>query len=82
MLQRVLIANRGEIAVRIIKTCKKLGISSVVVYTEPDATSVAVKMADLAVPIGAPTNYLNQELIIEAAKKTGSQAVHPGMKQV
>ncbi len=81
MFSKVLIANRGEIAVRVIKTCRRLGISTVVVYSDADAGSRAVEMADEAVHIGpspAAQSYLRMDAIIEAAKATGAQAIHPG----
>src|SRR5437868_4334918 len=81
MFSKILIANRGEIAVRIIKTCRRMGIASVVVYSEADADSLAVSMADESVFIGpSPANqsYLLAEKIIAACRQTGAQAVHPG----
>ncbi len=81
MFQRILIANRGEIAVRIIKTCQRLGVSAAVVYSEADAASQAVEMADEAVPIGpapAAESYLVIDKILDAVKRTGAEAVHPG----
>ena len=81
MFRKVLIANRGEIAVRIIRTCRELGISVVAIYSEADSESVHVRMADQAVCVGpAPSNqsYLNIDAIIAATKSTESQAVHPG----
>ena len=81
MFSKILIANRGEIAVRIIKTCRRLGVKTVVVYSEADADSLAVEMADETVLIGpAPANqsYLVADKIIDACKKTGAEAVHPG----
>jgi acetyl-CoA carboxylase biotin carboxylase subunit len=78
---RILIANRGEIAVRIIRACRELGIQTVVIYSEADADSLAVQLADRAVLIGsAPPSdsYLRAERIIEAARRTECQAVHPG----
>jgi propionyl-CoA carboxylase alpha chain len=81
MFAKILIANRGEIAVRIIKTCRRLGISTVVVYSEADADSLAVEMADEAVLIGpapAAQSYLLGERIIEAALACGAEAIHPG----
>ncbi|WP_300541079.1 acetyl/propionyl/methylcrotonyl-CoA carboxylase subunit alpha [Maricaulis sp.] len=81
MFKKILIANRGEIAVRVIKTCKRLGIATVVVYSEADADSLAVEMADEAVFIGPPApgeSYLVLERILEAIKVTGADAVHPG----
>jgi propionyl-CoA carboxylase alpha chain len=81
MFSKILIANRGEIAVRIIKTCRRLGIATVVVYSEADADSLAVEMADETVAIGpapAAQSYLVAEKIIAACKATGAEAVHPG----
>jgi propionyl-CoA carboxylase alpha chain len=81
MFSKILIANRGEIAVRVIKTCRRMGIKTVVVYSEADADSLAVEMADETVFIGpAPANqsYLVADKIIAACKQTGAQAVHPG----
>lgn len=81
MIQRLLVANRGEIAVRIIRTCKKLGIESVAVYSEADADALHVHLADQAVCIGkapASKSYLNQENIISAAIGTNCEAIHPG----
>ena len=81
MFAKILIANRGEIAVRIIKTCRRMGIATVVVYSEADADSLAVEMADEAVLIGPPPaaqSYLLGDKIIAAAKETGAQAIHPG----
>src|SRR5580658_3826489 len=78
---KILIANRGEIAVRVIRTCRRLGIATVVVYSEADAASLAVEMADESVAIGpapASESYLVAEKIIAACKETGAQAVHPG----
>ncbi|KAL4663757.1 hypothetical protein H8957_013524 [Semnopithecus entellus] len=78
---KILIANRGEIACRVIKTCKKMGIKTVAIHSDVDASSVHVKMADEAVCVGpAPTSksYLNVDAIMEAIKKTRAQAVHPG----
>src|SRR3954470_23159806 len=81
MFSKILIANRGEIAVRVIKTCRRLGIKTVVVYSEADADSLPVEMADEAVHIGpspAGQSYLVADKIIAACKQTGAQAVHPG----
>src|SRR3954451_21416927 len=81
LFSKLLIANRGEIAVRVIKTCRRLGIKTVVVYSDADADSLAVEMADEAVHIGpSPANqsYLLADKIIAACKQTGAQAVHPG----
>jgi propionyl-CoA carboxylase alpha chain len=81
MFSKILIANRGEIAVRVIKTCRRMGIKTVVVYSEADADSLGVEMADETVFIGpapASESYLVQDKIIAACKQTGAQAVHPG----
>jgi len=81
MFSKILIANRGEIAVRIIKTCRRMGIATVVVYSEADADSLAVSMADETVFIGpSPANqsYLVADKIIDAARHTGAEAIHPG----
>uniref|UniRef100_W5U7V4 Propionyl-CoA carboxylase alpha chain, mitochondrial n=1 Tax=Ictalurus punctatus TaxID=7998 RepID=W5U7V4_ICTPU len=78
---KILIANRGEIACRVIKTCKKMGIRTVAVHSDVDSSAVHVKMADEAVCVGpAPTNksYLNMDAIMDAVRNTGAQAVHPG----
>ena len=82
MIKRLLIANRGEIAVRIIRACKELGIETVAVYSTADKENLHVKMADIAVCIGAAPSsksYLNMTALITAAIKTGSEAVHPGV---
>ncbi|MBI5941824.1 MAG: acetyl/propionyl/methylcrotonyl-CoA carboxylase subunit alpha [Caulobacterales bacterium] len=81
MFSKILIANRGEIAVRVIKTCRRMGIKTVVVYSEADADSLAVEMADETVFIGpapASESYLVADKIIAACNATGAQAVHPG----
>ena len=81
MFKRILIANRGEIACRIIKTARRMGIETVAVYSEADRDALHVEMADEAVLIGPPAaaeSYLSMEKIIEACRKTGAQAVHPG----
>jgi propionyl-CoA carboxylase alpha chain len=78
---KILIANRGEIAVRVIKTARKMNIKTVAIYSEEDANALHVRMADEAVCVGpAPTkeSYLNVERIVRAIKETGAQAVHPG----
>nr|MEA2799648.1 propionyl-CoA carboxylase alpha chain [Phenylobacterium sp.] len=81
MFSKILIANRGEIAVRIIKTCRRMGIATVVVYSEADADSLAVEMADESVLIGpapAAQSYLVADKIVDAVRQTGAEAVHPG----
>src|SRR5580693_9325208 len=81
MFKRILIANRGEIACRIIKTARRMGIETVAVYSEADRDALHVEMADEAVPIGPPPaaeSYLSIEKIIAAGKRSGAQAVHPG----
>ncbi|KYC65931.1 acetyl-CoA carboxylase biotin carboxylase subunit [Heyndrickxia coagulans] len=81
MFKKILIANRGEIARRVIRTCKKLGVKSVAVYSEADAGALFVREADEAYCIGKPPvnqSYLNADAIIRAAKESGAEAVHPG----
>ncbi|MCO8099089.1 acetyl/propionyl/methylcrotonyl-CoA carboxylase subunit alpha [Acinetobacter indicus] len=81
MFEKILIANRGEIACRVIRTAQKLGIATVAVYSDADAQAQHVKLADEAVYIGespAAQSYLQIERIIQAAKNTGAQAIHPG----
>ncbi|HVQ06008.1 MAG TPA: acetyl-CoA carboxylase biotin carboxylase subunit, partial [Burkholderiaceae bacterium] len=81
MFKKILIANRGEIACRVIKTAKKMGIATVAVYSEADRDAMHVDLADEAILIGpAPSreSYLVADKIIDAAKKTGAQAIHPG----
>ena len=81
MFKKVLIANRGEIAVRIIKACHELGISAVVVYSEADRDSLPVRLADEAYCIGqaqAKKSYLDIARIIETAKAAKADAIHPG----
>jgi acetyl-CoA carboxylase biotin carboxylase subunit len=81
VFSKILVANRGEIAVRIIRSCKEMGISSVAVYSEADRDSLHVSLADESVCIGpapAKFSYLNMSAIISAAVATGAQAIHPG----
>jgi propionyl-CoA carboxylase alpha chain len=81
MFKKILIANRGEIACRVIQTAKRMGIATVAVYSDADARAPFVKMADEAVHIGPPPaaeSYLLADKIIEACKQTGAEAVHPG----
>ena len=81
MFHKILIANRGEIACRVIDTCRKMGVATVAVYSDADATARHVSMADEAVRLGpAPVaeSYLLSDAIIQAAIETGAQAVHPG----
>ncbi|HEY6967904.1 MAG TPA: biotin carboxylase N-terminal domain-containing protein [Candidatus Angelobacter sp.] len=81
MFRRILIANRGEIAVRIMRTCRAMGIETVAVYSDFDRHALHVRLADQAVPIGpapAKDSYLDIAAIVAAAKKTGAEAIHPG----
>ncbi|MGE7650197.1 acetyl-CoA carboxylase biotin carboxylase subunit [Peribacillus frigoritolerans] len=81
MIRKILIANRGEIASRIIRTCKKLGILTVAVHSEADSDSPFVGLADEAYLLGGPRvqeSYLNVNKILEIAKETGAEAIHPG----
>ena len=81
MFKKILIANRGEIALRVIRTCKEMGISTVAVYSSADEDSLHVKFADEAVCIGPPSStlsYLNMPNIIAAAEITNADAIHPG----
>ena len=81
MFRKILIANRGEIACRIIRTARRMGIGTVAVFSDADRDALHVEMADEAVPIGpapAAQSYLVIDNIVAACRKTGAQAVHPG----
>lgn len=81
MIKRVLIANRGEIALRVIRACRELGIESVAVYSDADRDSLHVRQATMNLRLGpaaARQSYLDKDLVIQAAKATGSDAIHPG----
>ena len=81
MVKRVLIANRGEIALRIIRACRELDIETVAVYSQADESSLAAQLATRSLCIGparAADSYLNQDAILSAALATGCDAIHPG----
>src|SRR5579875_1553770 len=81
MFKRILIANRGEIACRIIKTARRMGIATVAVYSEADRDALHVELADAAIPIGPPPaaqSYLRIDKIVAACRQSGAEAVHPG----
>ncbi len=81
MFKKILIANRGEIALRIIRTCRDMGITSVAVFSDADRKSPHVQLADEAYPLGGTTSaesYLNADKIIRIALKHGAEAIHPG----
>jgi propionyl-CoA carboxylase alpha chain len=78
MITRVMVANRGEIARRVFATCRRLGLSTVAVYTDPDAGAPHVAEADIRVRLPKPNDYLNAESLIAAATAAGADAIHPG----
>ena len=81
MFEKILVANRGEIACRVIKTARAMGIKTVAVYSDADASALHVRMADEAVHIGGAASaesYLRADRILQACKDTGAQALHPG----
>ena len=80
-IETVLVANRGEIAVRVMRAAKVMGLKTVAVYSDADAEAMHTRSADIAVPLGGMTaaeSYLNIEAILEAARKTNADAIHPG----
>lgn len=81
MFSKILIANRGEIAVRVIRACKEMGISTVAIYSQADADALHVALADESYCVGGAApgeSYLNQERVVAAALVSGAQAIHPG----
>jgi len=81
MFKKILIANRGEIAIRILRACKELGIKTVAVYSDADKNSLHVQHADEAIHIGAASpkeSYLNVDKLMQAARASNADAIHPG----
>ncbi len=81
IIRRILIANRGEIAIRVIRACRDLGLESVAIYSEVDREALHVRFATYAYPVGEATateSYLNMDRVLKAAHETGADAVHPG----
>ena len=78
MIAKLLVANRGEIAARVLRTARSMGIATVAAFTAPDRDAPFVTLADEAVPLGAADSYRNLEAILDAAERTGADAVHPG----
>src|SRR5689334_17772350 len=81
MFRRILIANRGEIALRVIRTAREMGLECVAVFSDPDAKALHTRMAHVAVPLGGrlpADTYLRIDKILDAAKSTGAEAIHPG----
>ncbi|MEO0662751.1 MAG: biotin carboxylase N-terminal domain-containing protein, partial [Planctomycetota bacterium] len=81
MFKRILIANRGEIALRVIRTAREMGIESVAIHSDVDASALHVRMADMAVSLGGrlpAESYLDMDKVLAAAKESGAEAIHPG----
>ena len=81
MFSKILIANRGEVAVRVIRACKEMGIKTVAIYSDADVTALHAEMGDESYCIGGPLvkdSYLNMDAIVTLAKKVGAEAIHPG----
>lgn len=81
MFEKILIANRGEIAIRVMRACRELDIQSVAIYSDADTTSLYTNYADESYPLGNPSpakSYLNIEKIIDIALESGADAIHPG----